>query len=308
MGIIRLIFGKWRRKKARMFLRDGLKLTQKRRYEAAADAYGRAADADPDYAIAYLNQALALQDLYNQRLGQLEEPERLEIYVQIRQLLLQSLELDDSLAAGWRCLGHVCRRLGFFCQAESAFLRLTELAGEESLHDTEIKKEMSEIAPLAERERLVDTAVRVASEIEASEETVTELWDAFEKIAENHEAATDRIYWAAGVLCRKLKDRDRSITYFEKCLEQSPQYTDAHRELATIYLQLGKLDAALKNSLAAYKTDPANPGLVCNVGVCYLSLGQLTEAEEYIHMAKDMDRDDPIIVNAWDALQEQQTR
>ena len=91
-------------------------------------------------------------------------------------------------------------------------------------------------------------------------------------------------------------------------MEQSPQYTDAHRELATIYLQLGKLDAALKNSLAAYKTDPANPGLVCNVGVCYLSLGQLTEAEEYIHMAKDMDRDDPIIVNAWDALQEQQTR
>jgi alkylhydroperoxidase/carboxymuconolactone decarboxylase family protein YurZ len=44
------------------------------------------------------------------------------------------------------------------------------------------------------------------------------------------------------------------------------------------------------------------------VGVCYLSMGELNEAEEFIEMAKNMDRSDPIILDAWHALEEAWSR
>ena len=50
------------------------------------------------------------------------------------------------------------------------------------------------------------------------------------------------------------------------------------------------MDVALKHSMAAYGEDPSNAGLVCNVGVCHLGLGHLDQAEEFLTIARDLDR------------------
>lgn len=302
MGIFSLIFGKWRRKKARGLLQQGLKYAKIRRFKEAAESYKQAAANDPEYSIAYLNQGLALQDHYNEHIQDFSDADRLTIFVEIRDLLSKALELDDSLVSGWRCLGHVNRRLGLFVQAESAFISLQEATEGDPHLEKEIQDQLIQLKPLAEKARIIDRAVRLASEKDIAIDTLREFWETFEPIA-NEEDSDSRVEWAAGVLCRKLQDDEKAIGYFSKCVSQASQHTDAHRELASIYMKQGDMNQALQSSLKAYRTDPANPGLVCNVGVCYLSLGDLQEAEEFIRMARDMDSSSPIIREAWSALE-----
>ena len=54
--------------------------------------------------------------------------------------------------------------------------------------------------------------------------------------------------------------------------------------------------------MAAYRLDPLDAGLVCNVGVCHLALGDLAQAREFIVLAAAMAPEDPIVIRAAAAL------
>ena len=71
-------------------------------------------------------------------------------------------------------------------------------------------------------------------------------------------------------------------------VERAPRHLDARRELATLFMKAGDARAALEHSVEAYREDPSNAALICNVGVCHLSLGDLAQAEEFLKMAIDL--------------------
>ena len=64
----------------------------------------------------------------------------------------------------------------------------------------------------------------------------------------------------------------------------------------------GDLARALSASIDAYREMPSDAGLVCNVGVCHLGLGDVDKAEEYIDLAWRLEPKDPIVLRAKDAL------
>ena len=77
---------------------------------------------------------------------------------------------------------------------------------------------------------------------------------------------------------------------------------DALKELASVCMEDGDLARALSASIDAYREQPSDAGLVCNVGVCHLGLGDVEKAEEYIDLAWRLEPMDPIVLRAKDAL------
>lgn len=279
----------------------GVALAQKQRYEEALLAYRRARESDPDYALAHLNEALALQDLYNAKSATLEDDDRDAHLAHIREALERALSLDDTLLVGWRALGHVTRRLGDYIRSEDAFAKVVFLAPEDFPHLEEAQRELKAVAVRAERQRVLKRAFDVALEKDVDAAELREALEAVQPLLLYPETPDDG-FWATGVLLRRLDDTTAAREMFEACLERAPRHVRAHRELATLCMQGGDAHAALQHSVEAYREDPSNAALLCNVGVCHLTLGDLTQAEEFLRMALGMAPNDPIVQRAWSAL------
>lgn len=283
-------------------LSAGVVLAQKGRFAEALLAYRRAREADPGYALAHLNEALALQDLYNAKSALLDDDERQRHLGEIRETLERALVLDDTLLVGWRALGHVARRLGDYVRAEDAFARLVSVAPDDFPHREEAERELRAVGPRAERQRVLRRAFDAALDREAD---AAQLREAFERVQPLliHPEVPDDAFWAAGVLLRRLDDATGAREMLEACLERAPRHARAHRELATLCMQAGDAHAALEHSVEAYREDPSNPALLCNVGVCHLTLGDFGQAEEFLKMAVGLAPDDPIVQRAWSAFE-----
>lgn len=280
----------------------GVALAQKQRYGEALLAYRRAREADPSYALAHLNEALALQDLYNAKTTLLEDAERHSHLEEIRDALERSLTLDDTMLVAWRALGHVSRRLGDYVRAEDAFSKVVTLAPEDFPHLEEAQRELTAVAARAERQRTLKSAYDAALSRDVD---TAGLRDAVERVQPLliHPETPDDAFWAAGVLLRRLDDAKAAREMFEACLERSPRHVRAHRELATLCMQGGDAHAALEHSVEAYREDPSNAALLCNVGVCHLTLGNFGQAEEFLRMAIGLAPTDPIVQRAWSAFE-----
>lgn len=284
-------------------LMRGVELAQRERFEEALSAYRRALELYEEFGLAYLNQALALQDLYNRDSSQLDAGDRSSRLTEIEESLERAVELEPELLVAWRHLAHVRRRLGDFIRAEQAFEHLVEVAPEDFPHLDEAKRELRHVAVLAERQRTLQHAVELAV---ADESEVEEMRAAVEQVEPLliHPETPDQAFWATGVLLRRLDDLGGAREMFEACVERAPRHLDARRELATICMHAGDMGEALEHSMEAYREDPSNPALVCNVGVCYLGLDDLGSAEEFLRMARDIAPDNEIVRRAWEALED----
>lgn len=114
--------------------------------------------------------------------------------------------------------------------------------------------------------------------------------------------ASADVYWASGVVCRKLGDTARARAFFQACLARSDKHLKAHRELAQLAAAQDEAETALTHSVAAYRLDPTDPALLCNVAVCELALGRLERATEFLVLAEELAPKDPIIQNTRHAL------
>ncbi len=280
----------------------GVALAQKQRFGEALLAYRRARDADPDYALAHLNEALALQDLYNAKSSLLDDDDRAQHLAEIRAALERALALDESLFVGWRALAHVARRLGDYVRAEESFQKVIEVAPEDFSHLEEAHRELKSVAARAERQRVLTAAFDAALERDVDAAALREALERVQPLL-IHPETPDDAFWAAGVLLRRLDDGQAAREMFEACLERSPRHVRALRELATLCMQGGDAHAALAHSIEAYREDPSNPALLCNVGVCHLTLGDLGQAEEFLRMAVGLAPSDPIVQRAWSAFE-----
>lgn len=302
MSWLKKIFGKPSKEEAARRVSEGVVLARQGKLQDALVAYRDALRLDPGSAVAHLNEALALQDLYNLESARLGAEDRGERLREICDALERALALDPGLIAAWRSLGHVSRRLARYTRAEEAFEKLLEIAPADFPHREEAERELKVISVRAERERVLERAVALAV---GKEPRLEEVRETLEKVRPLlvHQDVPGEAFWAAGVLARRLDDKAGARELFEACLERDERHAHARRELATLCIQAGEVQLALSHSLVAYREDPSDPALVCNVGVCHLSLGDLEQAEEYLRMARDMSPSDPIVQRAWTALQ-----
>jgi tetratricopeptide (TPR) repeat protein len=111
----------------------------------------------------------------------------------------------------------------------------------------------------------------------------------------------------AGTLARKVGDLERARSLLDTAVADDSKDLEAWRNLATVCLAQGDIAAAIKASQAAYRLDPVDAGLVCNLGVCHLAaadagLGNVDEAREYIELAARLAPKDPIVQRAMATL------
>ena len=282
---------------------DGVILARRGKSEQALLAYQEAIRLDPGNAVAHLNAALAQQDIFNRDLGHFEEEAQKQKLLEIQQSLDKALALAPESHIAWRVAAYVARKQGHVVEALDAFERTLEFAPEGFEHRDEVEQALQQVRPLAERERILRRAMDVAARNDVVPQESAEALTNLETHLEAAEAKPDW-FWAAGVLSRHVGNAEQAKKHFALCLEMERHHSHAHRELATLYMRDGQLEQALHHSLEAYREDPSNPALVCNVGVCFLEVGDLEQAGEYLHLARDMAPSDPIIgraIETWSA-------
>ncbi len=290
---------------------EGVQKAKLGRFKDAEALYLEAQKRDPDNAIATLNLAIVRMDMFNARAAKLSAEDQATRLADIYDLLEEALEKDRTLVAGHRLLGHVARRLSRYLRAERAFTDALDLAARDYPHTNEINLALMQVKPLADRVRHVEKLAEIADDPGATDEDVKAALDAFVVLLPAPGEETDdgmgidasRLLLAAR-LARRTDDDDRATDLLLRVLEADAHNLSAKRELATLCMKNGDRERALTFSLAAYQEDPTDAGLVCNVGVCFLELGKLDEAREYIALAKGLAPDDPIVQNAEETLQE----
>jgi tetratricopeptide (TPR) repeat protein len=324
MSLWKKLFSRQDRPRAEKLLEQGFIHAKKGRLKEALVAYEQSAAADESFAHAWLNQGLTLQDQYNARAGKMAKDEAAERLAAIAERLERAVALEVGLYQGWRCLGHVSRRLQRYARAEECFDNVLQYAPSDFEHRGEAKKQLKAVRWRAEQQRALERVKALAADTDASDDAMSAALDEIKRLQDKRPDESDDdegtlkgdtlvggkretpqalvidapSRWAMAVLQRRLGDAAAARASLLAVLEDEPRHLGAHRDLASIALATGELDDALKHSMAAYREDPVDAGLVCNVGVCHLSLGRLKEAGEFLQMALDLDPKDPIVVRA----------
>jgi Flp pilus assembly protein TadD len=300
--IKKLLKGEPDREKAEKLVAKGVERARQGDLEGALKLYRDAQRADPAEPLARVNEALALLDRFNRDKDGLDDDDRRARLGEIRASLEDAVDYAPEDLGALRALLHVRRRLGDFSAAARTARRLLDAAPDDFPYKREVEKDLREIAPRAARQEATDNASRLALDEDASEEQQTEALEALTPFLEGDDVERDA-RWAAGVLARRLEKDEDAADHFRAILDDAPGDLGAHRELADLYARNGNAKRALKHSLEAYRADPMDPGLVCNVGVCHLELGDLDQAEEYLEIARGLDPGGAIVQRAWSALQ-----
>ncbi len=313
MKWIKKALGKTGRKVAEGLVMKGYIAAREGRLVAARQHYADAIDADDTLAVAYFNAGQVELELFN-KAGS-EAPEDVDD-ARTRRLLAaadhlrKGLDRDPGHAPSWRTLARVSERQGDYVAAVDAWTQArARLAVADPPADPteleEARREASRLQPFAELAAVLQkarAALATEVDVDATVLALNALQATWERSLVFGVAEPPRFFTLVGALARKLGDLEQARTSFETAIARDKHDLEALRELATICLTQGDLKAALASSLAAYRADPVDAGLVCNVGVCHLALGELEQAREFIGLAAGMAPKDPIIVKAVAAL------
>ncbi|MBM4280470.1 MAG: hypothetical protein FJ137_06825 [Deltaproteobacteria bacterium] len=186
--------------------------------------------------------------------------------------------------------------------------RASDPASEDVAAFVEARREQARLQPAARLELALVKARAALSgaDDEASRATrpldLEDLWLAWSAAEAAALPRPPHLFALAGALARKTGDLARARALLDDAVRHDKHDLEAWRELATVCMTTGDLNAALAASLAAYREDPVDAGLVCNVGVCHLALGDRAQAAEFFELAYGMAPDDPIIGRAVAAL------
>lgn len=157
-------------------------------------------------------------------------------------------------------------------------------------------EEVADEAPQSDEERLAQARVAAAEVLIRVAERYGE--DPLPGV----EDLDDGIFTLAGLLLRKAGLLEEAASHFRRAVEEDRKDLEAWKNLATVVQASGDMKGALQAATSAFKLAPSDAGLVCNVGVCHLALGDLEEAAEFIAIAKGLAPKDPIIAKASAAL------
>lgn len=333
MRWLKKALGQTGRKAAEQRCMKGYVAAREGRLDAAQKHYEDAADADATLAVAWFNAGQTALERYNRDAAVLDDAGRQQRLRQALKHVEQALNVDDRHAPSWRALARVQERLGRVAAACAAWTRVEtclgvevdasdgtrrdayrEVARELAAERVEARSEKLRLKPAADlavamahvqeliSDEIVDSAVALA--------TVDTLLVARDAAAAANVPSPPFVLTVGGTLLRKVGQLERARSLFEAALVADHRDLEALRSLATVCLSAGDLPAALRASMSAYRLDPVDPGLVCNVGVCHLALhetgkaGELVLAREFIDLARQMAPKDAIVVRALAALVE----
>jgi len=315
MKWLKRALGRSGRKVAEEHVTRGYIAAHERRLDQAQQHYADAIDADDTLAVAFFNAGQTELERYNRDVSQLDADARARRLDQAADCLLRGLALEPTHAPSWRTLGRVRERQGRVADAVvawgSAVAHLVPGNGDGGMDDAGLErvmalKEIARLQPEADLEAAVvaaRNALAVAAPGAAEAAAVDVLLATWERVRLLGVAEPPRLHGLAGSLARKLGD-PRARALLEEAVDKDKHDLEAWKDLATLCLTAGDLPSALSASMAAYREDPVNAGLVCNVGVCHLAVGDLDKAAEFIDLAASMSAEDPIVRRAVLALKQ----
>ncbi len=300
----RALGAKKARDKATALVTQGYVHAREGRLDEARKVYEAAVDADETYSVAHLNLGLCLLDLLNRDAAALDEDARVEALDKIASSLERALHLDPMAWMGWRALARVEQRCARWARAEEAWQKLVDTAPKDQPQiATEAKQARDALKARAHADRVRRRAM-AALDVEATPEERTEALAALVPLLDDANVADVLPHGAslAGTLARRAGEREQARSLLERAAAADRTDVDALKELASVCMEDGDLARALSASIDAYREQPSDAGLVCNVGVCHLGLGDVEKAEEYIDLAWRLEPKDPIVLRAKDAL------
>ena len=324
------------RKAAEDLCTRGYVAAREGRLEAAQKLYDDACDADPTLAVGWFNAGQTALERFNRDAAHLDHAGRAERLRTAAAHLSRALDADESHLPSWRALARVHERLGRLDAAFGAWGRVEACLGTPGLDEHghaidgvrgvaggvagDVDVVAARIEARRERARLKNAAALIVATTRVKD-LLADVHDVDAAVAA---AAVDDLLAArdaavvdgepapfvstlAGALARKAGDVARARELLDGAVASDPRDLEAWRNLATVCLTQADLPAALKASLAAYRLDPVDAGLVCNLGVCHLAAadaghGSLVQAREYIELAARLAPRDPIVVRAVAAL------
>jgi tetratricopeptide (TPR) repeat protein len=331
-------FGVAGRKAAEELVMRGYIASREGRLDDAQAAYDDACDADETLAIAFFNAGTTELARFNRDVPSLDDAERGARLARAEARLEQALALDDLHAPSWRALARVRERNGAVLAAHAAWSTVVSLltpttgasplaASREGAWDAPESPEASEasasnldalaearreVARLLPRARLEEARARAREALSVdADDGVTNaarrtaldaLLLAWTQAEEADVPAPRHLFALAGALARKCGDLERARALLDDAVRRDKHDLEAWKELATVCIATGDARTALAASMAAYREDPVDAGLVCNVGVCHLALGDRAAAREFIELARGMAPDDAIVQRAVAAL------
>jgi len=310
------------RKAAEDLCMKGYVAAREGRLDDAQRHYDDAVAADDTLAVAAFNAGQTALERYNRDAATLDDAARRARLEVARTWLEKAVAVDDAHAPSWRALARVRERLGDVAGAVLAWERVEQtLRADEGEAvaavveaRAEARREKARLAPAA----ALALAVRRTRELLGTDVVdAAEAAAALDAVLAAREAATTSalpvppgLATLMGCLARKAGD-PRARALLDEAVAADPRDLEAVRNLATLCLGSGDLPTALRASQAAYRLDPVDAGLVCNVGVCHLALAragdvvdedQLARAREFITLARQLSPKDPIVLRAVAAL------
>jgi tetratricopeptide (TPR) repeat protein len=308
--------GRSGRKFAEELVTKGYVATKEGRLDDALEAFRAACEADETLGLAHFDAGATELSRFNRDAPQLDRMTRVARLEAAERWLQRAVQLDDRHAPSWRALARVRERKGALAQARDAWQQVLSLlppgAGPGAPDDgqaAEARRELARLAIPATLDAVIADAKAALSvpgdddarqtELRAAGQALWAAWLAAKAAGLQMPA---HLHALAGSLARRAGDTSQARELLEAAVRDDHHDIEAWTELATVCMSLGDIQAALSSSMAAYREDPLNAGLVCNVGVCHLALGHTTEAAEFIELASGMAPDDPIVVRAGAAL------
>jgi tetratricopeptide (TPR) repeat protein len=317
---LRKAAGRTGRKYAEELVTQGYVASREGRLDDALAAFADACEADPTLAVAFFDAGNAELLRFNRDVARLDDDARVERLRAVERWLEQAVALDPEHAPSWRALARVRERRGAHQAAHAAWSTVVSLllpapassaglveGGAEGV--AEARREQARLAPHARLEEAfarARAALASADDDEAARAArrtaLDGLWFAVAAAADAGIAAPAHAHTLAGALARRAGDLPRARELLDEAVRRDAHDLEAWKELATVCVAAGDTEASLRASLAAYREDPVDAGLVCNVGVCHLALGDLVRAAEFIELAQGMAPDDAIVQRAATAL------
>jgi tetratricopeptide (TPR) repeat protein len=316
--------GRTGRKHAETLVTRGYVAIREGHLDDALKAFVDAGDADETLATAFFDAGTTELLRFNRDATQLDDDARAARLVAAARWLDRAVALDELHAPSWRALARVRERQGALVAAHAAWTTVVALlmpadgggavAGGPAADGpatalAEARREQLRLQPHARlHEALTDA--RAALELvgdddvtRAARQTALDgLLGAWATAQPAGAVEPRHLFALAGSLARKAGDAARAREMLDEAVRRDKHDVEAWKELATVCMTAGDLRGALVASLAAYREDPVDAGLVCNVGVCHLALGDVDKAAEFIDLARGMAPDDDIVQRALAAL------